>query len=279
MILEKIRSLYAQLTPSQKHLADFIVANYREAAFMTAAQLAQKLHINEATVIRLAQRLGFEGYPEFIEEVQDLVRDELQARFEHSVPLRTEIPLISALRREVNDLNRAISHLSPELAQNVLKMLGEAQRICVLGQGLSEPLAKMLSLSLRALGIAAESLPADPAGFAVVLGEVDKDWVVVGICAVSESPDIANVLRYASEHGAHTLALSNSPLSLVAQAADLALTWLPDGATSTSSLSIAASFIAALVESLAIYTHKSSRVLERQPSQVIDFMLNRRRRP
>ena len=39
-VLERIRQVYPQLTKSQKRLADFVTAYYREAAFMTASRLA-----------------------------------------------------------------------------------------------------------------------------------------------------------------------------------------------------------------------------------------------
>ena len=80
MVLEKIRQLYPELTKSQRRLADFVAVSYREAAFMTASRLARKLGVNEATVIRFAQRLGYSGYPEFVQDVRAVVQDELGAK-------------------------------------------------------------------------------------------------------------------------------------------------------------------------------------------------------
>ena len=50
-----------RLTPSQRRIMQYIVDNYEEAIFLTASQLAQNVGVSEATVVRLAQALGFDG--------------------------------------------------------------------------------------------------------------------------------------------------------------------------------------------------------------------------
>ena len=99
MILEKIRQIYPQLTKSQSRLADFIAASYQEAAFMTASRLARRVGVNEATVIRFAQRLDYAGYPDLIQDIQAIVQEELKLRFETLEPERD--PLFDALNNEI----------------------------------------------------------------------------------------------------------------------------------------------------------------------------------
>ena len=52
------------MTRLQARLADFILQHADEVVFMTVAQLAEVSGVSEATVVRLAQTLGFEGFPE-----------------------------------------------------------------------------------------------------------------------------------------------------------------------------------------------------------------------
>ena len=59
---EIVKAHYANLTPSQKRLSDFILQNSYEAALLSSARLAERLSISEATVVRFAQTLGFDGY-------------------------------------------------------------------------------------------------------------------------------------------------------------------------------------------------------------------------
>ncbi|MDD5533628.1 MAG: N-acetylmannosamine kinase, partial [Syntrophales bacterium] len=75
-----IQSLLAdtrvRLTDAQKKAARYIMDHYEESIFFTAAKLARKAGVSEATIVRLAQVLGFNGFPEF----QKMLRDNLQDR-------------------------------------------------------------------------------------------------------------------------------------------------------------------------------------------------------
>ena len=64
-ITEDIKEKYDQFTKSQKLIADYITANIEKAAYMTAGNLSAKIGISEATMVRFASVLGFDGYPAF----------------------------------------------------------------------------------------------------------------------------------------------------------------------------------------------------------------------
>ena len=56
---------YNLLTPNEKCVADYIMLHFSEAVSMTVSEIASICGVSGATPVRLAQRLGFEGYPEF----------------------------------------------------------------------------------------------------------------------------------------------------------------------------------------------------------------------
>jgi DNA-binding MurR/RpiR family transcriptional regulator len=74
-LLELIKS--AQLSSKKKQVAKYIVDNYVEAAFLTAAELARRSSVSEPTVIRLAVDLGYTGFPEMRSALQDKVQSKL----------------------------------------------------------------------------------------------------------------------------------------------------------------------------------------------------------
>lgn len=111
MILETIRRVYPELTRSQQLLSDFVAHSYREAAFMTASDLAQRLNLNEATVIRFAQRLGYSGYPELVTALRELVQQELiVAPGDTDVSQDSDLELLAA---ELGNARRMVRSLSP----------------------------------------------------------------------------------------------------------------------------------------------------------------------
>ncbi len=251
MILEKIRQVYPQLTRSQRKLADFIANSYQEAAFMTASRMARRLAVNEATVIRFAQRLGYPGYPELIHDVQALVQEELKAPGEAEAATWVKEPLLTSLEKEMEALQRAISHISPELAHQLLDLLRGARRIWVTGQGESFYLAGMLAMELAGLGREARMIAGDSQSLALALAEMGTNDVLVGVVASRENPELARAMRIARERGARTLAMTSSPIALSAQAANLALVCPVGESLPVPSLAAMAVLMDALVQALA----------------------------
>ena len=276
MILEKIRQLYPQLTKSQRRLADFIAASYQEAAFMTASRLARRVGVNEATVIRFAQRLDYAGYPDLIQDIQAIVQEELKLRFETAE--REREPLFDVLNNEVENLQRAISHISAPVAREAVKLLQEAERLYVIGQGPSWGLAQLFAASLQNLGLAAVSSLTDPSSLAATLQEMGEQCVVIVIAATPETQDLANALRYANDKGAHTLALTWSPISPCAQAADLAISSPANDLFILPSFAVLATLLDALLQRLAADRLDLLQARLQEISRARDMILNRRRR-
>lgn len=248
MLQETIRQLYPELTRSQRKLADFIAESYREVAFMTAARLAERLTLNEATVIRFAQRLGYAGYPDLIADVRQMVHQELEAP--QATVTGGAAPLHDQLNAQLAEAQRVVSHIASELAEDALDQMLAASRIHVLGQGLASAMAQTMSLALRACGLEAECPSTDPLCLAVLSQEVSPEALVIGI-SLDESPQIASLLAAVGQRGTNTLALTYSSVSPCAQAAEMAIICGQSDATVLPSLTPIAVTIDALVQTAA----------------------------
>ena len=60
----RISALAQSFQPSERRVADAIVADPAGAVECTAQQLADQVGVGRASVIRTAQTLGYEGYPQ-----------------------------------------------------------------------------------------------------------------------------------------------------------------------------------------------------------------------
>ena len=223
MFLEKIRQVYPDLTKNQKRLADFIATSYQEAVFMTALRLAKDFSLSESTVIRFAQRIGYPGYPELVQDMQALIHRELQEKAKEPGGSGEPSDFARLLDSEIAELRRCASHVPPDLARRAVMILEQADNILVLGQDLMLLLAQLFAVSLRAIGLSAESPLPDAASIALALGNIGPESVVVGISAAQESGKVANALRYARQKGIRTLALTTSVITPCAQVADIAV--------------------------------------------------------
>ena len=72
-----IRNGMPGFSKGKRRIADAILHSYDRAAYMTASRLGEMVGVSESTVVRFANELGFEGYPEFQRAVQELVKTKL----------------------------------------------------------------------------------------------------------------------------------------------------------------------------------------------------------
>lgn len=247
MILEKIRQAYPQLSKSQKRLADLVANAYPEAAFMTASRMARRAGVNEATVIRFAQRLGYPGFPEFVRDIQAVVQEELKGPEARGA----EAPLAKSLSDQVEGLQRLASHIPREVGERVVALLRGRRRICVSGQGVSYWLAGAFAAELATGGLHAWAVPSDPESLAQALAELTEADALVGVAAMGECLELARALVVARERGVPTLAVAWSAVSAAAQAADAALSGPGGEAMPAHGVGAIAALLDALAQALA----------------------------
>ena len=72
---DQLRKALATLTRAERQLATHIIAHYPVAALGSITRLAKAALVSTPTVVRLAQKLGYKGYP----DLQNALRGELEA--------------------------------------------------------------------------------------------------------------------------------------------------------------------------------------------------------
>ncbi len=268
MILERIRKAYPQLTKSQRTLADYIASSYRDVAFMTASRLAEAVELDEATVIRFAQRLDYPGYPELIEAVQKLVRQELDKS-----GVASREPLLTRLYAEMEDLRRVAEHIPPETAHRAVEMLQKAEKIYLVGQGSGAALAELFTLSLRSLDMRALHVAGDAHKLFMDLDALSSKDLLVAF-ATQTSPMAAKAVKYAGYKGAPTLALAWSPTAPCAQAADISLSYTLRDAPGTHPIALTAILIDALTDHLSMLNRGQVEARKHRQTKVQEFFKN-----
>lgn len=75
-IEQQIRASFSELTRAERQLATHITRHYPVAALGSITALAKAAEVSTPTVVRLVQKLGYKGYPDF----QAIVRAEVEER-------------------------------------------------------------------------------------------------------------------------------------------------------------------------------------------------------
>jgi DNA-binding MurR/RpiR family transcriptional regulator len=221
MFRENIRKHYDHLSKSYRKVADFILSDYRTAAFMTAAALADAVAVDTTTVVRFAQRLGYPGFPELIDDIQDQVKIELSQSY--AAPADEDTVQAEVQRFMVQNhvnLERALAHNTLESLEQVIDMLRAAPRIIVAGESFAGPIASSFAEMLRDSGRPAIYSAGDVYTRARDVAHLLRKEVVIGVTPVEGPSGIARLLRYAREEGAISVACTPSLSSHAARSAE-----------------------------------------------------------
>lgn len=155
---QRIEDNYAQLTKSEREIASFFLSNHDDAVFLPAAELAKRLDISEATVVRFAKSVGYESFPELRRDLQYIFRARVTpaSRLQHKLAdLQTGQGniLTQVIEMEMQYLGEALHTIDPADFDRAVKIISHAERIFVRGAGPSAILADLFQLRMRRFGV------------------------------------------------------------------------------------------------------------------------------
>jgi DNA-binding MurR/RpiR family transcriptional regulator len=221
MYQQRIREIYVHLSPGYRRIADFLLTRYQDAAFMTAAQVGRASEVDTTLVVRFAQRLGYPGFPELIDDIQEDVKRDLQAVYETAPDDNTPAGVLRrTLTEDRNHLEYILLHMDTATIQKIVDLLDAAPRVFVTGDGSAICLAEAFAMRILLLGIAAHVVSSELTGqTAIAIGAKPGD-VLLGIGATPFAVGVAAMLKITRQAGAHTIGIVDSPTNPVAGAAE-----------------------------------------------------------
>jgi len=223
-----IAEYYQQLTKSEKQIANYLRKNQEESAFLSAAELADRLGLSEATIVRFARTIGFDSYP----GMRELLQINFRRRVTHSTRLQSRLEdlldggdiLERMIASEIDYLSQALETVDRVAFHKAADLMKSHERIFVFGLGPSVSLVELMEIRLRRVGI--DVVPLTTTGREILepmLRMNDQDLLFT-ICFFDISPSLELVLNYANEIGSKVVMLTDTLGSIVGDKADVVLT-------------------------------------------------------
>lgn len=265
---ERIQESRRGFSKSQRAIARYLQDHPEEVAFMTASRLGATVGVSESTVVRFATEIGYSGYPAMQQAVQEMIRNKLTS-FQRLEMTSRNIPreklLDAVLGQDIDILRRTRENMDAGAFYKAVDALVGAKRVYVLGAGSSLALATFLAHYLRLVFDNVQLVEATSEAVIfqqmVRVGEGDA---IIAISFPRYSKKAAKALQYASNRGMTAIAITDSPLSPVAQNASHVLLARSDMVSFVDSLVGPLSLINALIVTVAIQKKAEvSQVLER----------------
>ncbi|MEW6472561.1 MAG: MurR/RpiR family transcriptional regulator [Actinomycetota bacterium] len=226
-----------RLTPAERRVAAVVADDPEAVAFGTVADLARRAGASGATVVRLAAKLGFDGFV----ELQASVRDEMARRLRPaSERIRRPAPgdvLGTALAVEVANVAATLERVDREAFDAAVGLLcgagrGErgSGRVLVLSGDASSGLASQFAAELSMLRAGVTLVSGSEVRVARLLADVGPSDVVVVIDVARYDRAVVEAAGRAAERGAALVALTDSALSPLASGATVSFTASVTGA-------------------------------------------------
>jgi len=137
----------------RKRVVKYIIDNPDDIAFLTVRELATKLKVNPATIVRACKELGFAGFTDLKNHQKELYRKRLTGYDSMLDKLQTDSPLEDVIKSsfatDIDVLTRTASQISWQSIVDVVKKISQSNRTYIIGLEAARSIAIYLTSELR----------------------------------------------------------------------------------------------------------------------------------
>ena len=217
----KIKLLYDHMGKAEKRIADWIFENPKKIISLSIVELAEQCRCGEATIVRFAKRLGLNGF----QEIKFSLASE-NGGSPASTHITSNDSAFEIYQKVINDiyisLEKTKNVLDEKLLEKAADSICKADKIVIFGLGNSSSIALDASHKFMRAGLNATA-HTDNHMQVIAASHLKPGDIAIGISHSGSSKDIVEALKIAKEHGALTIAVSNTGKSPILKQSDIVL--------------------------------------------------------
>lgn len=267
-----IRQKYPTLPENQRKVADFLLAHMREAPFLSILEIERQSGASKATIVRLAQRLGYRGFLEMRGQLIERVQS--QMRITEMFPLRSrhanEETLVAVAHQDVKNINQTIAHIDREVFVEVAQMILRADRVYTLGLGISSLMSKVLAYSLRQVAVNCTPFVHDHETFVEQIHLLDRKDLLIPFSFPPYSNETIEVVKLVAERKIPVVAMTDKVTSPVSFYADRVIPIVSQNMLFTNSISAISVVINALTTEVALRNKAKAKQILRESEELLE---------
>jgi len=208
--LARIRAHLPTLSPALRRVGEFVLARPEQAMPLSVQELAERIGVSEATLVRFTQALGYPGFRAFRLALFGERAASGAAIFHEDVDFKDD-PLTIArkvLHSDIQAVAETLALLDATQFQLALDALHRARRIEVYGVGSSAPIAQDAYYRLLRIGLPAAAVT-DAHVMAVSAAALTRRDVALVISHTGRTTETLNAAAKAAGAGATVISLSS----------------------------------------------------------------------
>lgn len=223
----KIKEGISNFTGTEKKLAEYILENKDITIKCSAQELADRVGVSAAAVVRFAKRLGYKGFTAFKVELAKTESEEEEE--DKSVIIQRDDKLKDIVRKvgtvNRNIIDETIKLMNIDVLEEAVKAILDGRNIYLYGIGASGLVAMDLHYKLSRINITT-IYNYDSHVQLTTAVNIKKDDVAIGISYSGETKEIALALKKAKENGAKIIGITKYAKSTISKISDINL-YLP----------------------------------------------------
>ncbi len=218
-IFSQIQESYDELPQKLRRIADFILRQREQAAFLTGKEIATACGTSPASVARFFRIIGYDKFHDFSAEVQRMLKERhlplRKIRESFEAPADANLSLEQACRDERRSIDSLLQQNTQERFEEALDAMVSASSLCLVGDRSAYALVHYAGMILRSFSTKVDFFASgDPMAYERVEVFTEND-LLIGISFHRYVRSTWNLVRFAHERGTKVLAITDyasSPL-------------------------------------------------------------------
>ena len=217
-----LREKMDQMPNKARRVVEYLLSNTREAAFLSIGEVAEKLDVSKAQLVRVSRMVGFDGYADLKDSLQNSVLEHVNptALLSKIMKNRQDLPE-EILRMEHANLDDTWNQLKPQNIVKFCEMVRQANMVYCMGWGISSLVAESLYTRLMEMGIRSSLMKRGSVALIEQARTVTKGDIVVVCELPSYVIEVTESNERISANGASVITITDSPAAPVCQLSDL----------------------------------------------------------
>ncbi len=251
---ELVLNAFNGLPQQQQQVADYLLDNLDEIPFLTVPTLAKRVGVSEATIVRFAQRVGYDGFSGLKTNLTTLVRDRVaaQTNIEEVFKPKGKDNLSLVVQKELANIQDLSKDIDLETFEQAANAIFEADHIFTFGFGISAHLSSLATYLLTQIGLRATTLStrfSSPMEQMVILRETD---LMLVFSFPPFSVGTIKMVEDAKQRGIRVVAVSDRLTAPISVHADYTLQVRTHNHMFTNSIGAVVTLLNALATEIAI---------------------------
>jgi DNA-binding MurR/RpiR family transcriptional regulator len=252
----RIQKKMNEFSKGQKRIAGYIEENYDKVAFMTASKLGATVGVSESTVVRFATEIGYDGYPQLQQAMQEMIRNKLttvQRMDVTSARIGGSDVLDFVFNQDIDVIRRTMEETSHKDFYRAVDAIVASRKIYILAARSALALGTFLFNYLNMLfeNVLLVQSTSEGEIFEQMI-HINGQDTVIGISFPRYSRKVAHAMDFARNRSAKVIAITDTSMSPIAEKADYLLLARSDIASIVDSLCAPLSLINALIVMITI---------------------------